>query len=301
MEQGVVFGRDLLGYDVRGGMLYVNEAGAQTVREIFRKCVDEGKGAHTIARELNEAGIPAARGGAWRSSVILRILRNEKYCGDLVQKKTYTPDYLTHEKKTNHGQEDYIIVREHHAPIIPRATFESAGRILDQRAAAPTGQRKCSRRYPLSGKLRCGICGTVCAARKKTRRDGTDAISWRCGNAVKYGRPHSGPNGRRGCTGESLRNADALQILSQVWVSLPLDRDTIAADVLAAVRAVTPHEQADAIESEVTAMLRGDTALTAQLLAQMTVYDRTHVTLTLRGFPGKWCFARTRLSKSITF
>ena len=277
MEQGVVFGRDLLGYDVRGGMLYVNEAGAQTVREIFRKCVDEGKGAHTIARELNEAGIPAALGGAWRSSVILRILRNEKYCGDLVQKKTYTPDYLTHEKKYNHGQEDYIIVREHHAPIIPRATFESAGRILDQRAAAPTGQRKYSRRYPLSGKLRCG-------------------------NAVKYGRPHTDTNGRRrGCTGESLRNEDALQILSQVWASLHLDRDIIAADVLAAVRAVTPHEQADAIASEIHAMLRGDAALSAQLLAQMTVYDRTHVTLTLRGFPGKWCFARPRLSKSITF
>ena len=79
MEQGVVFGRDLLGYDVRGGALYVNEAGAQTVREIFRKCVDEGKGAHTIARELNEAGIPAARGGAWRSSVILRILRSANF------------------------------------------------------------------------------------------------------------------------------------------------------------------------------------------------------------------------------
>lgn len=299
MEQGVVFGRDLLGYDVRGGMLYVNEAGAQTVREIFRKCVDEGKGAHTIARELNEDGIPAARGGAWRSSVILRILRNEKYCGDLVQKKTYTPDYLTHEKKYNHGQEDYIIVREHHAPIIPRATFESAGRILDQRAAAPTGQRKYSRRYPLSGKLRCGICGTVCAARKKTRRDGTDAISWRCGNAVKYGRPHTDPDGRsRGCTGESLRDEDALQILTQVWSALPLERDVIAADVLAAVRAVTPHEQANAIASEIHAMLRGDAALSAQLLAQMTVYDRTHVALTLRGFPGKWCFARTQKAAS---
>lgn len=301
MEQGVVFGRDLLGYDVRGGMLYVNEAGAQTVREIFRKCVDEGKGAHTIARELNEAGIPAARGGAWRSSVILRILRNEKYCGDLVQKKTYTPDYLTHEKKSNHGQEDYIIVRNHHTPIIPRATFEAAGRILDTRAAAPAGQRKHSSRYPLSGKLRCGVCGAVCAARKKTRRDGTDTLSWRCGNAVKYGCPHSDPNGRRGCTGESLRNEDALQILSQVWASLPIDRDTLAADVLAAVRAVTPHEQSGALESEITAMLRGGAALTAQLLAQMTVYDRAHVALTLRGFPGEWHFARTRLSKSITF
>lgn len=299
MEQGVVFGRDLLGYDVRGGMLYVNEAGAQTVREIFRKYVDEGKGAQTIARELNEAGIPAAHGGAWRSSVILRILRNEKYCGDLVQKKTYTPDYLTHEKKYNHGQEDYIIVREHHAPIIPRATFEAAGRILDQRAAAPTGRRR-QRRRCRSAACRTGDSGgCTCAARKKTRRDGTDAISWRCGSAVKYGRPHTDTDGRsRGCTGESLRDEDALQILTQVWSALPLERDVIAADVLAAVRAVTPHEQTDALESEITAMLRGDTALTAQLLAQMTVYDRTHVTLTLRGFPGKWCFARTQKAAS---
>ena len=299
MEQGVVFGRDLLGYDVRGGALYVNEAGAQTVREIFRKCVDEGKGAHTIARELNEACIPAARGGAWRSSVILRILRNEKYCGDLVQKKTYTPDYLTHEKKSNHGQEDYIIVREHHTPIIPRATFEAAGRILDQRAAASTGQRKYSRRYPLSGKLRCGICGAVCAARKKTRRDGTDAISWRCGSAVKYGRPHTDPDGRsRGCTSESLRDEDALQILTQVWSALPLERDGIAADVLAAVRAITPHEQADSIEPEVAKMLRGGAALSTQLLAQMTVYDRAHVVLTLRGFAGEWHFARAQKAAS---
>ena len=91
MEQGVVFGRNLLGYDVRGGVLIVNEPGAQIVREIFRRFVNDGKGAHTIARELNEAGVPTARGGPWRSSVILRILRNEKYCGDLVQKKTYTP------------------------------------------------------------------------------------------------------------------------------------------------------------------------------------------------------------------
>lgn len=74
-----MFGRDLLGYDVRGGMLYVNEAGAQTVREIFRKYVDEGKGAQTIARELNEAResrrARAVRGAA---ASFLRILRNRK-------------------------------------------------------------------------------------------------------------------------------------------------------------------------------------------------------------------------------
>ena len=35
MEQGVVFGRDMLGYDVRNGMLYINEEGAKTVRLFF--------------------------------------------------------------------------------------------------------------------------------------------------------------------------------------------------------------------------------------------------------------------------
>ena len=39
-------------------------------------------------------------------------------------------------------------------------------------------------------------------------------------------------------------------------------------------------------------------AVLSLLLAQMTVYDRTHVTLTLRGFPGKWCFARTQKAAS---
>ena len=35
-----------------------------------------------------------------RYDKILEIL--EKYCGDLTQKKTYTPDYLSHKKKYIH-------------------------------------------------------------------------------------------------------------------------------------------------------------------------------------------------------
>ena len=35
MEQGVVFGRDLLGYTVKAGRLYVNEEEAEVVRAIF--------------------------------------------------------------------------------------------------------------------------------------------------------------------------------------------------------------------------------------------------------------------------
>lgn len=35
VEQGVVFGRNMLGYDIRDGMLYINEAGNEIARLIF--------------------------------------------------------------------------------------------------------------------------------------------------------------------------------------------------------------------------------------------------------------------------
>lgn len=76
MEQGVVFGRDLLGYKVKDGNLYINEEEAQVVRKIFHKYVDEGKGTHVIARELLEEGIRPPRASLWSNVTILRILRN---------------------------------------------------------------------------------------------------------------------------------------------------------------------------------------------------------------------------------
>ena len=100
MERGVVFGTSLLGYDVKDGQLIVNPEGAELVRLIFHKYGIEKKGTTVIARELREAGYKTCQGNAkWTNSQILKILRNEKYVGDLVQKKSFTPDYLTHDKK----------------------------------------------------------------------------------------------------------------------------------------------------------------------------------------------------------
>ena len=135
MEEGVVFGRSMLGYDVRNGKMYVNEEGAEVVRKIFYKFVEERKSTHTIARELLEEGIYPMRSKMWRNPVILRILQNEKYCGDLVQKKTFTPDYLSHEKKYNRGEEEFVIIKNHHEPIISREMFEKAEKIFSRNKA----------------------------------------------------------------------------------------------------------------------------------------------------------------------
>jgi DNA invertase Pin-like site-specific DNA recombinase len=167
MEQGVVFGRNLLGYDVRGGKLFINQDGAEIVKLIFSKFVNENKGTHVIARELNEAGINTLRVKEWNNTVILRVLRNEKYCGDLVQKKTITPDYLSHDKKYNRGEEKFIVIKNHHKAIVSREIFEAAARILNERALSQKDKAKYSNRYTFSGKIKCGLCNSSYVARRR--------------------------------------------------------------------------------------------------------------------------------------
>lgn len=179
MESGVVFGRSMLGYDVQNGHMEIEAAGAVIVREIFRRFTEEKKGTHVIARELSAEGVLHPLVKSWTAVRILRILKNEKYCGDLVQKKTYTPSYLTHEKKYNHGEEALVILKDHHAPIVSRDVFDKAQKLLVLRSAGQTGKTKYSEKYAFSGCVICGVCGGKMTARKNGRED----VIFRCRNA----------------------------------------------------------------------------------------------------------------------
>lgn len=247
MEQGVVFGRSMLGYDVRDGKMYINEKGARIVRLIFHKFVYEGKGTHVIARELQEAGYFPMRGGRWQNTVILRIIRNEKYCGDLVQKKTYTPDFLTHEKKYNRGQEELIVIKDHHEPIISRELFNQAAGMLEAKSLSQEGRAKYSSRYPFSGKIKCARCGANYAARYRTRKNGSRYKAWRCYEAAKHGSPHLDQAGHQaGCAGESVRNEDFVYLMYLACSGLQIDRHKIAADLMRTIQGVVRMEAPDA-------------------------------------------------------
>ena len=239
MEQGVVFGRSMLGYDVKDGKMYINEDGAKVVRLIFHKFVNEGKGTHVIARELREEGIKPMRVKEWQNTVILRVIRNEKYCGDLVQKKTYTPDFLSHEKKYNRGQEEFVIIKDHHEPIISRELFDKANRILDEKSLSQEGKAKHSNRYPFSGKIKCGCCGSSYVARYKTRKNGSRYKAWRCLEAARHGSPHVDKAGNHvGCSGLSIRNEDATHIMYLVTSSLKYNKEKITDNLLAIIKSI---------------------------------------------------------------
>lgn len=253
MEQGVVFGRSLLGYNLKDGHLTIEPRGAEIVRLIFHKYGVEKKGTTTIARELRDAGYRTHSGNVkWSNTHIVKILKNEKYVGDLIQKKTITPDYLSHIKKYNHGEEELIILRDHHEPIIDRELWDMVQvelRRRNRKGALGTGH---SNRYIFSGRIKCGVCGASFVSRKRKRKDGGFCRRWSCYTVTREGKAHIDPQGNQvGCDiGCTLRDDLAMNLLKKSLQALNLDREEMIHSVTAiALKAIQAGEEGN-IESQ---------------------------------------------------
>ena len=242
MERGVVFGHSMLGYDVKDGGMIINPEGAEIIQLIFHKYGIEKKGTSIIAKELREAGYLTYSGNPkWSNTHIVKILRNEKYVGDLVQKKTITPDYLTHEKKYNHGEEKMIVIKNHHEPIIDRELWNIVRTEMDKRnihGKLGTGH---SNRYVFSGKIKCGECGASFTSRKKYRKDGSAYKRWGCYTAAHEGRRHLDVQGNAvGCNiGKMIRDDLAMDMLKISLQSIQMDTKWIINNITSlAVKAI---------------------------------------------------------------
>jgi len=236
MEAGVVFGNNsTYGFDTRQGQLFVKPEEADVVRLIYRKFLNEGKGTHVIARELYEEGIapPKTATGKWSCVMILRILRNEKYVGDLIQKKFVTIDYLTHKKVENRGREEKVYLRDHHEAIIDRETWDAVQQELARRSEKRVDGSKYSNRYWCSGKIHCGSCGSRFVLRKRTRPNGDLYKAWGCHSRIHYGNWKRDSQGEPvGCNMRMVNDKSLSTIVSFVLSRLELDYDSITAELL---------------------------------------------------------------------
>ena len=243
MEHGVVFGRDLLGYFVKNGQLFINPEEVETVKLIYYKFLSEGKGTHVIARELREAGIKPKRVKEWSNTVILRVLRNEKYVGDLCQKKTYTPDYLSHSKKYNRGHEDMVYLRDHHEAIVDRDLWEKTQIELKRRSPSDEQKSKHSNRYWCSGKLICGECDQRFVSRTKILKNGNTYKAWRCYAAANHGTAKKDSFGNDiGCDSASVNERVIGACVGYVMKHVQSNKDAIIKDMLTEIKAVQQME-----------------------------------------------------------
>lgn len=101
-------------YDPETKEITINPEQAKIVQFIFNRYAT-GTGTSTIARELQQMGIPNPSGlKKWHQTTVAGIIRNEKYVGDLLQGKTFTVDPISHRRLDNQGESDKYLLKDHH-------------------------------------------------------------------------------------------------------------------------------------------------------------------------------------------
>lgn len=123
-RKGIFLTPPLLGYDQDDeGKLIINEKEAQIVRLIFFMYL-YGYTCCQIAEYLTNLGCKTKRNNTvWSPGSILQILQNERHCGAVYARKTWTPNYLDHKSKKNRENKNKYCKYGHHEPIISKDDF----------------------------------------------------------------------------------------------------------------------------------------------------------------------------------
>ncbi len=128
---GIFLTPPLLGYDRNEeGNLVVNEREAKIVRLIFFLYL-YGYTCRQIADTLTRLGCRTKKGTAgWSAGSVLQVLRNERHCGAVRARKTFTPNYLNHRSRKNRGDRLSYFAEDHHEPIIAPEDYFAVQKLL---------------------------------------------------------------------------------------------------------------------------------------------------------------------------
>ena len=132
LDGGLPLTPKLLGYSHdTDGNLVVNPDEAPTVKLIFYMYL-YGYSTGEIAAALTELGRKTYLGNIkWTSNSVVQVLRNERHCGDVLTRKTFTPNYLNHKARKNRGDRPQSLYRNHHEGIVSRDDFIAVQHMLN--------------------------------------------------------------------------------------------------------------------------------------------------------------------------
>ena len=114
----------LLGYSHdTDGKLVINPDEAPTVKLIFYMYLSGYSSSH-IAKTLEALGKRTFLGNSkWTSGTVIQVLRNERHCGDVLTRKTFTPDVISHKSKKNRGERQQSLYKGEHEAIVSRDDY----------------------------------------------------------------------------------------------------------------------------------------------------------------------------------
>lgn len=184
---GIVELTRIYGYDYTHGCLTINEKEAECVRLIFKLYL-EGKGSMAIVRILNESEYKPIYAKKWGRATINKMLRNEKYMGDALLQKNLN-DLGVRVKNT--GQEPQYYIEDSHQAIISKEDFQRVQELLVENAERYHKADTC-KRYLLSSKIKCGMCGASYKRKTYAKGQTYESIKWTCMVKDQYGKGRCG-------------------------------------------------------------------------------------------------------------
>lgn len=189
-KNGVPYGNgNILGYDRVGKEYKINKEQAETVRMIYDMYLG-GMGMRKIQFALEAAGRKTSTGLThWYSSYISRVLNNPFYCGIILYRKEYVPDYLEQKKIRNWGEVEQIAVEGKHEPIVTKEEFEKVRKILDSKTSSVNNKGRRGKHKANDvwcRKLKC-YCGASMNRRVWRRVNNIPQYCYQCYSQVRTG------------------------------------------------------------------------------------------------------------------
>ena len=213
METGELIIKPVYGYEKIDGKLIIIEEEAVIIREVFNLFL-EGKGTYQIATILNYKGVltPSQRRNqnnnlpicyAWNRQHIYRILADETYTGNMVYSKREITSFKN-KKNIYKDKADWIIIKDHHEPIIDKDIFNEA-QLLKRKLSFERNKSKSPKLF--TGLLVCGRCGSNLVQRvRKNRKD-----AYICAKNHKEGAIKDEIREYYGCLSHHITEEDLLQ------------------------------------------------------------------------------------------
>ncbi len=219
------------------------ESEAEVVRDIYHKYII-GYSIAELCRDLTERGVTPPQGKKWHFSTVEEMLKNEKYAGDVILRKTYQRDFLTSRRIKNTGQAPQRYVENNHIAIVDKATWNAAQaeneRRLNLRTTERTGKGRYDMRYAFSGIIECGECGSTFRRHSYHNRNGSIHRMWGCKEHIKS---------NKNCSQLSIKETDLEQAFAATFNALLKDRDAIESTVEQCIKDATV-EAGDGNETE---------------------------------------------------
>lgn len=127
----------LFGYNIdpdKPDRYIINEEEAKVVKLVYSMYVT-GYSPNEIAVTMTKLNYVSNIKGdrKWTAGVVNNILNNERRCGMIIARKTYTPDFTTHKSRKNINQRNKYQMNDHHEGIVAVELYREALRIKEMR------------------------------------------------------------------------------------------------------------------------------------------------------------------------